>query len=440
MMGVRTTQVYPLKGEAKFNGNVSAPLYPTNGIRMLLASVGNDNTAGNGITGTPTATSGTTGSAGSSTSFASTGVTSVTLTGISGTFAASQVVQISGSTDAAGGSELCSVTTFSTPTLTISATAKAHTGTITVTVVGFLSTGTVAAGASTITLVAGGGAYFTSNDIVQIDVNTAGGATTAEVHKITKSTDTLTIADASPNNTFAFAHATSVQVVHVGANYTHTVPISNTISSSFTLEKNLGNFQSEQYAGCRIGKYTLNVPMGNSPTNFTADVMGQSVAVLGTPTAVAIDTTPPYVFSEATLTAFGNSFTHASNFKMDLNNQVKAEYTYSQQQGPSYLPATDLIIGGSFDIIWNSHTDSTYNVFTRAQNQTQGALTILLAHAAGYSVQITMPEIVLKLPKTQPKPGELIKVSASFDAFHNISSANPSPATVTLINNQYLSY
>lgn len=448
MLGQRTTQVYPLQGEAKFIGNLSAPVYAANGVPMLVASIGQDNTSGNGVTGIPTAVSQVSkqASAGSSTSFSTTGVTSVTLTSIVGTFAVSQVVYIVGSMDAFGGGETCAVSAFSSPTLTVSATTKTHTGTITVTVVGFVDTGALSVGGSTITLVSGGGAYFTTGDVVQIDLNVAG-TSTAESHKTSVSTDTLTITDTSPNNTLFFAHLTGIQVIHLGNATTslptmsHTVPLAGTISS-FTFEKNLGNFQSEQYAGGGVNKYQLKVPTGNNPANFTADLMAQSLAFLTTPTTPVINgADSPYVFREATLSVGGTNFSQANNFALNLDNQMKATYTYSGQAGPSFLPATDLIIGGTHDMVWSSHTDATFGLATLASALTQKTLSIVLAHTSNnFGITLTMPEIVYKTPKTDPKVGELILQTMAFDAFYSLTAANPATIVATIVNNVWTPY
>lgn len=52
MMGVRDINVFPLQGEYKRTGNIAGPLFPTNGVLPLVASIGADATPGKGVTGT----------------------------------------------------------------------------------------------------------------------------------------------------------------------------------------------------------------------------------------------------------------------------------------------------------------------------------------------------------------------------------------------------
>jgi len=70
--------------------------------------------------------------------------------------------------------------------------------------------------------------------------------------------------------------------------YTHTISPANALPS-FTIEKNVGGYQSEQYAGCKINKYELKLASGNQPVEVTVDFMGKTVATMTTPTAVTAE-------------------------------------------------------------------------------------------------------------------------------------------------------
>lgn len=59
MMGLRDRNVYNLQGEEKHAGAIDGPLFPSNGMAMMVASIGADNIAGAGVTGS-SATSATT--------------------------------------------------------------------------------------------------------------------------------------------------------------------------------------------------------------------------------------------------------------------------------------------------------------------------------------------------------------------------------------------
>ena len=87
MMGVRDKQVYNLQGEQMFAGAIDGPLFPTNAMALLVASIGADNLAGAGITGSTGAGSTTL------TTTVAAGVLSISLASASG-FTTGQVVQI----------------------------------------------------------------------------------------------------------------------------------------------------------------------------------------------------------------------------------------------------------------------------------------------------------------------------------------------------------
>lgn len=87
MMGVRDRQVYNLVGEQHNVGALDGPLFPSNAMALLVASIGADNVAGAGVTGT-TGTGTTTLSAGTSIGAASISVASST------GFATNQIIQI----------------------------------------------------------------------------------------------------------------------------------------------------------------------------------------------------------------------------------------------------------------------------------------------------------------------------------------------------------
>lgn len=87
MMGVRDKQVYNLQGEEHNVGALDGPLFPSNAMELLVASIGADNVAGAGVTGT--ASSGSTTVSGA----VSAGAGSITVASASG-FTTGQIVQI----------------------------------------------------------------------------------------------------------------------------------------------------------------------------------------------------------------------------------------------------------------------------------------------------------------------------------------------------------
>lgn len=87
MMGFRDKQVYNLVGEQHNVGALDGPLFPSNAMAMMVASIGADNLPGAGVTGT----TGTGSTTLSGTVLA--GVTSITLASATG-FTTGQVIQI----------------------------------------------------------------------------------------------------------------------------------------------------------------------------------------------------------------------------------------------------------------------------------------------------------------------------------------------------------
>ncbi len=430
MIGVRSTHIYNLSGDEKIAGAVGAPLYSVNGIPLLVWSVGPDGSALNGIFGTAIVASGSTITAGSSTSFAAAAVVSITLTGIVGTFAVGQAILIVGSTDGILGPvqrpDVVAITAFSTPTVTCTATKFAHTGTIAITVVGSTVASGGAAAASTVTVTTGQGALFTTNDIVTIDAN--GTTTTAESKKATVAGDVLTV-----DTPFDFSHAASAVVYHVSTLgiFWHTVPLGDV--PSFTMEKNIADTQSLQFAGCRIGKMTLHAPMGNNACTIAADIAGSALQIVDMPTTPVTSPSPPYIFKEASLSIFNVGRFESYNHQLVLDNSLKETRTYSGFGLPAYVTATDLHVNGTFDAIWDSFDDSTTGYFKKMKDGTEGDFNFTLQHASdGSFINWDCPKVRLSKDNTAPTPANIAMQSLAFEARLPLENTNPSTVTLTL--------
>ena len=154
--------------------------------------------------------------------------------------------------------------------VTFASSASTSTGYVTTTLNGGLAAGVTSVTVTSATGMAVGG-------YVQIDVNVAGG-TTAEVRKITNIASNVLTLDTATN----FAHLTGAAVAYVTAAsatpFVHTLLSGNTLPS-LTIEKNIGGYQSLQFAGSRIGKYSVKAQASDSAVDFTASVMSQSVAI-----------------------------------------------------------------------------------------------------------------------------------------------------------------
>lgn len=353
MQGVRDLQIYNLYGEAKFNGAVTGPIFPSNAMALTVASIGADNTVGNGVTG-------------------------------------------------------------STPTNTTTIAAP------------------ITAGTNTFTLTSATG--YAVNDFLQVDVN--GTTTTSEVRKIL----TLVGVSGTVDSVWSYNHLTAAAANEVVAPYIHTIVEQNTLPS-LTVEKNLGGFQSLQFAGCRVNKWDLKAPVGNTAVEMTADLMGRAAAIVDPPTAINVVSESPFVFSEATLTIFGNLRAEASNINISIENGVKETYTYSNFTGPSFLTPLTLHVSGTLDVVFSSLNDATYGDFTKMSNGTLGALDFVLLHTlTGEKIEVQMPQIVLSKYANDLKIDDVVMSTLTYEASRPLTGSSLYTIKALITNNTYLPY
>lgn len=355
MMGTRDKQIYNLQGEEKNAGSITGPLFPSNAMALLVASIGADNVSGAGITGT-------------------------------------------GSTSAT----------------TISAPVTAATSVCTVAAIGTIVIGS----------------------IVQLDVNASGPTTTAEVRKVTGVAGSVLTVD----QPWTYGHLSSAPIKIVAAPFTHTIQQANTLPS-LTVEKNMGGLQSLQFAGCKVNKMGIKCPVGNNPVEMTADMMAQSVTSMSTPTAIAITNELPFVFSEAALSIYGGPRADISNIGISIENGIKETYTFSGNHGPSFLTPVTLHVSGAIDAVWSSLTDATYGDWTKAHNQTLGALTFSLTHpASAGTISITMPQIALSKFGGTIKDEDVVMSALTYEASKPLSGGSLYTIQATVANSVYLPY
>lgn len=356
-MGQRDKQIFPGYGQFKYSGGIGGPVFPSNSVPLLGASYGKDGGQGRQTGGYGVTIMTTTGSATTSTAAVTSGqvahgdgpqisYTATVLTDTNAAFTSA----IIGST----------VETFSGKTGVISAQTAT-----TVTVASW-ATGTPATGESynigptTLPLAAVAG-MTAGTSIIQIDVNNTTTPTTAEVRKITNIA-TLTVTLDHP---LFYAHLTAAPVVvstGVTPLYKHYFVPGNTLDS-LTLEKNLGGYQSEQFSGCRVTKHTLKCAATNTVVDFMATVEGAATSVLATPTALAIVDEAPFVFAEATITAFGTVIGEIESLQVDLENAVKPVYTLNGTHNPQAISPTSRKASGQMVAVFTSLNDAVKGYF-----------------------------------------------------------------------------
>lgn len=426
MQAVRDIQIYNLYGEAKFEGTITGPIFPSNAMILLVASIGADAAVGYGVSGTYATPSTTTLSAP-----ATAGATSVTVTSATG-FAANQQITI----DTGGIQEVRKITTVVSTTVNLAdALTYGHASGATAST-GATTTLNGATSANATTVIVTSAAGIVQNSIVQIDVNSVSGTTTSEVRKVTNVTSNTLTLDAA----LTYAHANTAQVILVTTPYFHQVTEQNTLPS-LTVEKNIGSFQSLQFAGCRVNKFDLKAPVGNTAVEMSADMMGQSVAVMNTPTAVTVANETPFVFSEAALSVFGSARTDVSNVAVSIENGVKETYTFSGSTGPSFLTPVTLHTSGAIDLVFSSLNDSTYGDFNRMKNGTLGSFSFTLIHpASAGTITINQPQIVLSKFANDLKVDDVVMSSLTYEASRPLTGNTQYTIQATVLNNVYLAY
>ncbi|MBT8160989.1 MULTISPECIES: phage tail tube protein [Arthrobacter] len=355
-MGQRDLNIFPLYGQQKLSGSVSAPLFPSNGAELVVSAIGMDAAPGQGVVGsTPT----------------------------------------------------------NSTTMTSSSTA----------------------GATTI-LVAAVTGYVAGTTIVQIDTNT-GTTKTSECRKVTTITGTTSPYTLTLDAALTYAHASASAVAAVVAPFTHTISQQNTLPS-LTVEKNLGGYDSLQFAGCRINKLALACQSTNQEATVTADLIAQSAAVLDSPSPIAVVNENPFVFAEASLSLFGQTVAQAENFSMDIENGIKDTYTYGQA-GPKFLTPVTRHISGKADVVFTSLDDATWGYYTQMANKVEGAVAWTLAHPNnGGTWTFNLPAIRLKTYTDAVPMDDVIKSSLAFEARLNLATSTTISAT--LVNSAYLGY
>jgi hypothetical protein len=292
------------------------------------------------------------------------------------------------------------------------------------------TSGTLTAGTTTVNVTSAAG--FSNNQVIQIDVNNTSTPTTAECRKITNIvSNTLTI-----DSALSYNHASGVAVVGVVAPYTHAIQQANQLSS-FTIEKNLGSWESLQFAGARVGKLSIAAAATDSEATMSVDAVAKSVAVLSTPSAITITNESPFVFAEATVSLFGQTVAQASSFSLDIDNGLKPTYTMNSTHNLNFLTPVTRHVSGKIDVVFTSLDDATWGYFNQMVAGTSGSLSFTLAHpASGGSVVFSMPKVLLKKAADAVKFEDVIMTSLEYEVFLNLTTLQTISATV--VNQSYL--
>jgi hypothetical protein len=246
-----------------------------------------------------------------------------------------------------------------------------------------------------------------------------------------------------PSNAIQFLVAAigTDAVTGTGAPYTHTISQANALKS-LTVEKDLGDFQSLQFAGARVNKFSIKAPVGNEPVQISADMMAQSAAIMNTPTAVSITPEMPFVFSEASLTLFSHAGADVTNVQIDIDNGLKPTWTYSGQHGPSFISPVSLKVSGTIDVVWSSLNDSTYGDYSTMKAGTLGALSLSFLHpgGGGFGVTVNCPQVALAKYANDVKFEDVIMSSLTFEASKPLSGGSQYTVNAVVLNGASAAY
>lgn len=292
--------------------------------------------------------------------------------------------------------------------------------------------GGTSAGASTVVLTSATG--YAQGAYIQVDVNTASPVTTAEVRKIS----TLVTTTATLDSPLLYAHLTGAAISVVTAPFVHTIQQATALPS-FTVEKNIGGFESLKFAGARVNKLTLSAAASNQEVSLALDLMAQSAVVQPTPTAITVVNESPYVFAETTATIFGTATTQVSGLDLTVENGLKDTFTFNSSHNLQFLSPVTVKVSAKVDLVFTSLDDTDWGYWTKMVAGTEGALVMTLTHpTAGGTIAVTFPRCRIRTSTDAIKMEDVVLTTLNFDGYFDFATSRSVSATVT--NANYLPY
>jgi hypothetical protein len=223
--------------------------------------------------------------------------------------------------------------------------------------------------------------------------------------------------------------------------YHHTFAPAN-ILNSLTVEKNLGGFQSLQFVGTKVGKYSIKATTGDTETEFSASFIGKDANVLDTPSSpITIVNENPFVFAEAEITLFGELTAQVTAINIDIDNGLKPTYTFNQSHDLEFLSSLTRHITGSLTVVFDSLDDATWGYYTQMINGSSGSLVANWTHTStGASLQITLPQIFLTKYADDVKMDSIIMTTLDYEAVYDLAADPPNSIGVLVINDVATAY
>lgn len=220
-------------------------------------------------------------------------------------------------------------------------------------------------------------------------------------------------------------------VTGTAAPYTHTISQAATLPS-MTIEKNVGGTESQQFYGCRVNKLTLQCAATNTEVTMSADIIGEGVNFLDTPSAITVVNEEPYTFAEATVSLFGQSVAVVNSLEIDIENGLVSTYVLNGTHYLQYLTPVTIAVSGTMDIIFDNFDDPTYGYYNAMINDHQnGTLNVTFAHASnGGSVEIILPEVRMSQIAIAPSLTNVVMQTVSWTAEYNATAGHTISAVV----------
>lgn len=225
-----------------------------------------------------------------------------------------------------------------------------------------------------------------------------------------------------------------------GGKYLHTIAAANSLNS-MTVEKNIGGYQSLQFAGSKVGKYNVKASAGDNAVEFTASLVSKSATVLDTPSSpISVVNESPFVFAEAELSVFGNTnLIQVTSVSIDIENGLKPTYTFNGSHDLQFLTPLTRKVTGQIQVVFDSLDDTDWGYYTKLMNGTQGSLNVSFTHPSGQAMTITLPQINLSKYADDIKMDNVVMSTLDFEASYDLATATASiGATVTnLVSTAY---
>jgi hypothetical protein len=145
----------------------------------------------------------------------------------------------------------------------------------------------------------------------------------------------------------------------VGANSSGTYTVSDTVPVAFqTVIDRVAKVYT--YTGCRVGKATFKCGVGQ-PLELALEIeaLTESVANAGTFASLTVSATPPFVWTDGTLTLAGNAV-QVMEFETTLDWHLKPD-RFVNSLTRTDLPSMDLTVSTKFVVPYTSDTTGLYD-------------------------------------------------------------------------------